>query len=303
MAQVAVQRVHYIGRLRQARRQDIGQIGELWFNMFLGLKKGMRAGQCGNSSTFVFLQDLKRPLRSVQQGLCMGQAFVLGVELLPLVITGPQLVHFADLPLQALALLLQCGLRGARLLQCLEVRAPLRPAGCCISGVHTGESVKQASHRLWSGQALPRVLTVDVDKHLAQRAQLGGCSRGAIDPRAALALRVDGTAQQQPVIGFKPSFIQPGAGVRGAVKLRANVGLAASLSHHARICTRPQGQLQCVDQNGLSCTCLPGQHGEAIAQIQFQRLYDHEIAQGNLPQRHGQEPPSFQRSFLRSVAK
>ena len=40
-------------------------------------------------------------------GVCVGREF------LPLVITGPQLVHFADLPLQALALLLQCGLCGA----------------------------------------------------------------------------------------------------------------------------------------------------------------------------------------------
>ena len=61
--------MHHVGRLRQTRRQDIGEIGELWLNMFLRLKQRMCVGQCGNGSRVVFLQSLKRSMGPIQQRL------------------------------------------------------------------------------------------------------------------------------------------------------------------------------------------------------------------------------------------
>ena len=46
-----------------------------------------------------------------------------------------------------------------------------------------------------------------------------------------------------------------------------------------------------------------GQCSEALMQIQLQRLDDHEITQNDAFERHAQDPPSFQRSFLRKVSK
>ncbi|MPM38632.1 hypothetical protein SDC9_85262 [bioreactor metagenome] len=87
------------------------------------------------------------------------------------------------------------------------------------------------------------------------------------------------------------------------VELCAQIRALGAFADHAGVTTRAQQQLQRIDQNRLACAGLSGEGGEAVVQIQIQRLNDHEITQCNALERHDQEPPSFQRSFLRSVAK
>ena len=88
-----------------------------------------------------------------------------------------------------------------------------------------------------------------------------------------------------------------------AIEFCADVCAGAALAHNPCIRARTQGQLQSIDQDGLACPGFASQHGEAGLKFKFQRLDNHKITQRDPPECHGQEPPSFQRSFLRSVAK
>ena len=83
--------------------------------------------------------------------------------------------------------------------------------------VQPGIGVEQTPHRSRAGQALPRVLTVDVHQAVADVAQLCGGGGAAIDPSAAFALRIDAALQEQVVVRFKAVVFQPRlqAGVQG----------------------------------------------------------------------------------------
>jgi hypothetical protein len=99
-------------------------------------------------------------------------------------------------------------------------------------------------------------------------------------------------------------FVQPGGQCgRAGVEFGADVGALRALADHAGVGARAQQQLQRIDENGLARAGLAREHREAGMQVQIQRLHDHEIAQRDPLQGHVQEPPSFQRSFLRRVAK
>ena len=116
---------------------------------------------------------------------------MLAVELIPLVFGGGEFVDFGNLPQQTLTLFLQCGLRRAGFVQGLGGLTPLRPSLGQALQAHARIGIEQAAHCVRASQALPRVLTVDVEHHVAQGAQLGGSGWAAIDPRTAFALRVN----------------------------------------------------------------------------------------------------------------
>ena len=144
---------------------------------------------------------------------------------------------------------------------------------------------------------------MDVDQPLTQVAQLRGGGGQAVDPGAALAGGVDGASQQQLGLGIEPGFFQPGREGLCTVELGAQVGALCAFAHHCRIGAPTQDELQGLDQNGLARARFAGQRGKALVQIQLQRLDDDEITQNDAFERHAQDPPSFQRSFLRKVSK
>jgi hypothetical protein len=229
---------------------------------------------------------------------------VLGVEVVPFIGLGRQLVEFGNLPLQPLALALQAVLGRLRVLQRLPGLAPAGPAGLDFAAVNACIGIQQGTGRIGPREALPGMLAMDVDELLAQGAQLRGRGRRAVDPCAAAALDVHRAPQQQAtVFAGQACGLQPGADLCAAVELHADVGLGAALAHHVGIGAGAQGQLQGIDQDGFAGAGLPGQHGEARLPVQVQGLHDHEVAQHDALERHGQAPPSFQPSFLRSVAK
>ena len=129
--------------------------------------------------------------RGVEQRLAVREAAVLGVELGPFVGAGRELVDLADLPGEPLALALEVALLRARGGERLRRRAPRRPARGERRGVDPRVRVEQGAHRGRARQALPGVLAVDVDQVVGRLAQLRDRRGAAVDPRAALALRVD----------------------------------------------------------------------------------------------------------------
>src|SRR6218665_3899773 len=95
--------------------------------MFLGLQQRMGACESGKGAGLVVLQAPDRSIGPIAQRRGMRQAPVLRIELIPFASRWRQFVDFADLPLQALTLLLPTGLGLAGLLQCFLIRAPLCP--------------------------------------------------------------------------------------------------------------------------------------------------------------------------------
>ena len=127
--------------------------------------------------------------------------------------------------------------------------------------------------------------------------------RGSIDPPTAFPLGADGSAKKQGFVGFNSCIAKPWLQLAGVVEFCAYICVGSSFAHVSSIRAGAQSQLQCIDQNRFAGSRLPCQHGEASLQIERQLLNDHEVSQCDPLERHGQEPPSFQRSFLRRVAK
>jgi hypothetical protein len=99
-------------QLRQAGGQHLGDVAELRLQVFLA--RSARAPATGaRRAAFVAVQQLRARLGRVEQRLRVRQARVAGVELVPLVGAGRELVDLADLPGQPLAFALQRVLRGA----------------------------------------------------------------------------------------------------------------------------------------------------------------------------------------------
>ena len=139
----------------------------------------------------------------------MCQALVFGIELLPFVCSRGQFVHFGNLPLQTLALLLALGLALTGRFELLLTGAPVLPVLADGVGCDAAIAVEQGAHAAGLHQPLPGMLAMDIDQQGAQRAQLGGSGGSAVDPATALALAVDRAAQQDLIlIGINTVFFQ-----------------------------------------------------------------------------------------------
>ncbi len=287
--------------LRQAGSQHLLQFLEHRLDVLLALQQGLRLGQAGCRAAVLALERLQRALRRFEQGLGVGQPGVAGVELFPFVGAGGELVHFADLPGQALTLALQRILRGAGVGQRALRGAPALPELLQRLGADAGIAVQQAAHFVGPGQALPGVLAMDVDQLFGQFAQLGGGRRAAVDPGPALALGVDAAAQEQAVLVFESGLLQPGRQRGRDVEFGADVGPRRAFAHHTGVGAGAQGQLQGVDEDRLAGAGFAGQDAEAARQVEIELADDDEVAQGDASEAH--QLPSFQCSFMRRVSK
>ena len=293
-AQVGVQAVRGVARLRDAGVQHVGQGGELGFDGALIGQCRQRALQRGQGAFLAIVAAFQRRgggVRGVDQRLRVRQARVALVQLVPFAVGRRQLVEFADLPQQAFAFFGQAVLRGARGLQGGIGLAPGLPGGGQGFGIGAGVGVEQFAHGGRPRQALPSVLAVDVDQPFAQRAQLRQRGGGAVDPGAAFAGGVDGAAQQQRV-GLGGRFVvealfgEPDTGRVGQVEFGRDLAARLAFAHPQRVAAPAQHQLQRVDQDRLARARLARQGREAAAQRQIQRGNDDEITQVQMSQRH-----------------
>ena len=231
----------------------------------------------------------ERRLRAVDQRLRMGEAPVVGLQRLPFVVARGELVDLAELPGEAFALAGQLGLAAGRRLDRIGRGAPARPGGGERRGVDMRLGVEQLAHGGGARQPLPGMLAVDLDQMLGHLAQLRHGRRAAVDPGAALALRIDHPPHQQRIVGrdgVEAGRFQPAGKARRPVELGADLGPRRALAHHAGVAAAAEGELQRVDQDRLAGAGLAGEHGEARAEVEFERRHDHEIAQREASQ-HG----------------
>jgi hypothetical protein len=213
----------------------------------------------------------------------MSELRVLGLELGPFVGARGELVDLADLPGQAFAFALQVELLRARGIQCSAPHPSRRPTRGERLRVDRAVCVEQCAHRRGAGQALPGVLAVDVDEVVGRFAQLRNRRRAAVDPCSALALRIDGPAQQQAIgvvaAGIEAGLGQPADEARRDVEFGADLRACGALAHHADIATAAERELQGVDEDRLAGAGLSGQHGEKPVELDLELGDDHEIAE------------------------
>ena len=301
--------MHCVFYLRDAGVEGLNGVFEFGFQVRLGLQQLQGGVQRGQRVGFVVFQQVDGALGGINQRLPVGQAAVAGVELGPLVGAGVEFVHLANLPGQALALALQAVLCGLGLGEGLLGLAPGGPQAAECTGVHLGIRVQQAAHSLWTGQALPGVLAVNVQQLLANGAQLLRGGGAAIHPGAAFALCVHGAAQQQGVAGFEPGFVQHGLQARRVVKLGAHIGAGRAFADHASVGARAGHQLQRINQDGFARAGFACQHRKARLQVQLQLADDHKVSENNSLECHvftfggAYATPSFQCIFWRRVSK
>ena len=265
--QPAAERVGHVARLGDGRFQQLGQGGEVRLDVALRLQGRLRLLQRGQgvaaAAVAVALQGFAGGLRGVDEGLGVGQAFVALVEFGPFAFAGGEFFEFADLPLQALALLRQGFLRGAGFVQLAGGGAPGVPGGSQRRGVQPRVGVQQGAGGGGPGEALPGVLAVNVYQPRGGFAQLGGGGGRAVDPRAAFAACVHGAAQQQRGFWLKARFLQPGGQGRGGVEFGSHFAAAGAFAHGQGVGARAQGQLHRIEQDGFARAGFAGERRKA----------------------------------------
>ena len=152
------------------------------------------------------------------------------------------------------------------------------------------------------------MLAVDIDQLLAGLAQLRHGGAAAVDPGAALSLRIDGAAHEQRPgiagIGIEAGFGQPGHEGRRQIELGRDLGPRRAFAHHAGIAAAAEGELQGIDEDRFAGPGLAGEHGQAGREIELEGVDDDEIANGKAQQHRLLSPlPAAQWSLRRKVAK
>ena len=224
-AEVARERVRGVLQLRLRALQRFDRSGESLIEFSDILQRVDRAaGQL--VGTRVGLRDrVEGEPRRVEQRLAVREASVLGVEIGPFVGTGRQLGDLADLPGEPLALAFEVALLLARGDERLGRDAPRRPMCRKRPGVDLRVRVEEGAHGRRARQPLPRMLAMNVDEQFGRIAQLRNRRAAAVDPRAALAVRVDRPAQQHAagvaVVRVEARVVEPGGERRGYVELGA----------------------------------------------------------------------------------
>ena len=107
--------MHSVFHLRQAGVQNLGQPLEGRLNVLLLLQQLAGVVQGLHRALLFFVEALHSAVGGVQQGLCVGQAGVLAVELAPFTRRWRKPIDLSNLPGQPLALGLQAGLSCLRL--------------------------------------------------------------------------------------------------------------------------------------------------------------------------------------------
>ena len=265
--EVAGERVRRVLKLRLRALQRFDRTFEARIERGDVLQRVDRAAGERIGAGVGFGDRIEREPRRVEQRLAVREAGVLGVELGPLVGAGSELGDFADLPGEPLALALEIALLLARRGERLRRRAPRRPVRGERRGVDLRIAVEQRAHRRRASEPLPRVLAVDVDEVLGRFAQLRDRRAAAVDPGAALSLRVDRPAQQHAAgiagVGVEAGVGEPGRERGRDVELGADLGARRSLADDAGVTAAAERELQRLDQDRLARAGLAAQHRQA----------------------------------------
>ena len=151
--------------------------------------------------------------------------------------------------------------------------------------------VKQRAVAAGIEQAAIVMLAVDFDQRAAQIAQQRGGTGLVVDEGAAATIGLHRAADQQRFAGFDLDAIvgqqQRGAMTGGRrIEAGGNAGLRLPCPDQAAIGAGAERQPQRIEQDRLARAGFTGEDGQAGAELQVQRLDQHDIADGKRGQ-HG----------------
>ncbi|MNF70206.1 hypothetical protein D3C84_521080 [compost metagenome] len=151
-----------------------------------------------------------------------------------------------------------------------------------------GVPIQQGKLIIGLEQHLVGVLAVDVDQQLAKAAQLHQGNGYPVDVAAGAPLGGEHPPHYALPLVFQLVGGEPGAGGRVAIQqeTRADLGLVAARSHHAGLGPLAEAEAERVDGNGFACAGFTRDAGHAGLQIEFEKLDDSEVVDGQLGQ-HG----------------
>ena len=257
-------------------------------------------------------ERLGRAARAFDQRGRVREPLLFLVELLPLAGREPQPLELADLPGEPVALEGDLALASLGRVEVAGQRAPRGPGVADGAGLvaESGVGVEQLALAVGAQQRLRCVLAVDVDQSLAELAQQRGGGRVAIHQRARAPLGVDHPAQQHAArVAGELALGQPGVERLAAAEACADVGARRAFADHAGVGAPAHRQRQGVEQDRLARAGLAGEHREARAELDVERIDDDEVAKSQREQHRGAGQlrerigSSCQFSLLRSVAK
>ena len=126
------------------------------------------------------------------------------------------------------------------------------------------------------------VLAMDLDQHRPDLAQQRGGGGLIVDERAASAIGLDQSPDDQRLAGID---LQPILGEQlrdgwGGIERRGDDRLCRPPTHQRAFAAPPQSEPQRIEQDRFARAGLPGQHAEAGAELQLQRLDQHDVTNG-----------------------
>ena len=261
----------------------------------LGQHVDRPAGQRLGVAALGIGDGIERAPHRIHQGLGIGQTLVFSREFGPFTFGRPKLVELADLPGQALSLEADLVSAIACLRQALGSGLAIGKALGEIGGVKASLGIDHCPGGAGARQALPGMLTMDVEQVIGHFTQLQQGRRAAVDPGPALALGVEGPAQQQRGAirahikarfraSTKSRLLEPAAQRSRRIEFGADFGADRAFTHQAGVASTTERELQRIDQDRLAGACLACQHRETGMELELQRRHDHEVAQRKPPQ-------------------
>ncbi|MNJ19966.1 hypothetical protein D3C77_142920 [compost metagenome] len=246
--------------------------------------------QAGYGGLLVVIEQVEAIAALLHQLGAVGEALVLLFDGLKLPGLQGELIQLLHLILDELATGLPLLLLG---LEAVELVLQLAPqlivlAHLIEQQVVTGIAIQQGELIVGFEQQLMRVLAVNVDQQLTQALELHQGDGDAVDVAARAPLGGEYPPHYALTIVLQLVGGEPGAGGRVAVQQETGTDfrLVAARPHHAGFGPLAEAEAEGVDGNGFACPRLPCDAGHAGLQIEFEKLDDGEVVDGQLGQ-HG----------------
>ena len=138
-------------------------------------------------------------------------------------------------------------------------------------------------------QAAIIMLAVEFDERTAHLAQQGNAHRLVIDEGLGAAVGAQLAADDQRFARFQfhPGIaeqVRQGIRQAGKVETGGNAGLVLATAHQAAIRPAAEDKPQGIEQDGLARPRLARQHAKPGPEVQVQRFYEHDVADGETGQ-------------------
>ena len=193
--------------------------------------------------------------------------------------------EFGQMREQQVTIRRRLGDGGAAFVQRVCRAAPRLPRRFHARNVSAGIAIEQLTVAARVDQAAVIMLAVQFHQERRQFAQQGSADRLVVDEGLGPAIRFQPALDQQRFAGLHVHFRfgQHGANAGGQLaefKTGGDAGLFLAPAHQSAVGAVAQHQPQRIEQDRLARPGFAGQHAQPGAEIEVQRLDQHDVADG-----------------------